>query len=94
MVLSDKQVGMIRENVENLELSDQELKDLQDKSWVTEKQFVVYVLRESGMTQKEVADVMGYSDPGTVSGYKSRVQNKIEKSGRTLEIEEIFDAEG
>lgn len=94
MTLSENQIETIRENTENLELSDQELKNLQDESWITEKQFVVYVLSESGMTQKEIADVMGYSDPGTVSGYKSRVQTKIEKSERTLDVEEMFDAEG
>lgn len=90
MTLSENQIEMIRENTENLELSDQELKDLQDESWITEKQFVVYVLSESGMTQKEIADVMGYGDPGTVSGYKSRVKDKIEKSYRTIAVEEIL----
>jgi len=92
MTLSDDQIETIRENTENLALSDQELKDLQDMSWITEKQFVVYVLSESGMTQQDIADVMGYGDPGTVSGYKSRVKDKIEKSRTTLEVEDVFDS--
>jgi DNA-binding CsgD family transcriptional regulator len=92
MTLSENQVETIRENTENLAISDQELKDLQDESWITEKQFVVYVLSESGMTQKEIADVMDYSDPGTVSGYKSRVQTKINKSERTIEVEDVFNS--
>lgn len=92
MSLSSKEMHLIRKNVEELsDMSDKEIRDLQEESFVSEKEFVCFVLNESGMAQDVVAEKMGYSNSGTVGSYKSRVRRKFEKSDRSLDLKGLFE---
>lgn len=92
MSLSDKEIELVNDNVDCMsDMSDKEIRDLQEESFVSEKEFVCFVLNESGMAQDVVAEKMGYGNSGTVGSYKSRVRRKFEKSDRSLDLKGLFE---
>lgn len=95
MVLSSEECGLIRKYTDSKIKfwSDKKIRGLQEECYISEKQFIVFVLSESGLSQSEVAEVMGYSDAGTVAGYNDRVSKKIKRSEETIRLKKVLEGD-
>lgn len=81
----------IRSSVKNFEdMGDSELKDLQQSSLFSEKEFVAYVLKESGVKYKEVAKLLEVKE-GTASGKVDRARKKVESAEKTILVSSVFN---
>lgn len=93
MSLSREQIDLIRQNTDGKikYWSDEKIRSVQEDSFISEVYFVAYILSSSGLTQSEVADLMGYDNSGVVSRYVYDVRSRIEKCKDTLKLEEIVN---
>lgn len=65
------------------------IRQVQEESSLTKKQFLVYLLRKKTHREQTVANLMSI-EVGTVRSHMDRARKKIEKAEKTVEITDMF----